>query len=296
MISLDEFSRWTLVPIVFTVAVNLAHAQSKQNSSLAEVQKTSSIGIEQQWEYVVVSYGKTLFASPQKTLAYRSIGLVSGQEAPDLENSLDILGRFGWEVITIVGSIGGDQQVVLKRKYNRNLVSNEYNAIIKGKELYIKDLIDIMEREQRLREQAEKNAAIDRNNPRLINLDEVDAVSRKLENDAELKTAYQDAFAKSKMSKYSTIEIDTRHGVSIILKADVTKMYLQNGNSYRKSDVEVFVDALLASFRFMHPAVARYNTVRITLNAIIMFEGNPIIVAKRSTSKYQGSSSDWVDQ
>ncbi|MFZ6818243.1 hypothetical protein [Undibacterium sp. Ji22W] len=296
MFSLDEFARWTLVPIVFTVALNAAHAQSKQNSPLAEVQKTSSIGIEQQWEYIVVSYGKTLFASPQKTLAYRSIGLVSGQEAPDLENSLDILGRFGWEVITIVGSIGGDQQVVLKRKYNRNLVSNEYNAIIKGKDLYIKDLIDIMEREQRLREQAEKNAAIDRNKPRLINLDEVDALARKLENDAELKAAYQEAFAKTKMSKYSTIEIDTRYGVNIILNADVTKMYLQNGNSYRKSDVELFVEALLASFRFMHPAVARYNTVRINLNAIIMFEGNPIIVAKRSTSKYQGSSSDWVDQ
>jgi len=71
-------------------------AQTKPVSTPVVQQGGSgSITIDQQWEYIVVSYGKTLFASPQKTLAYRSIGLVAGQEAPDLENSLDILGRFG---------------------------------------------------------------------------------------------------------------------------------------------------------------------------------------------------------
>ena len=153
-----------------------------------------------------------------------------------------------------------------------------------------------MEREQRLREQAEKNAAIDKNKPRLIDLDVVDAAARRAENEAKLKAVYQEAFSKTEMSKYSTIEIDARYGISIKISADVTKMYLRDGNSYRKSDVDTFIKSQLTSFRFIHPAVDRFNTVRITLDAIIMFEGSPVTVAKRSTSKFQGSSIDWSDQ
>lgn len=104
------------------------------------------VSAEQKWEYIVVSYGKTEFGAPQKTLAYRPIGLPNGQEAQDLQNSLDILGRFGWEAVAFVGSIGGDQQIVLKRKYDKSRIVSEREAIARGAQLYIKDMADILER------------------------------------------------------------------------------------------------------------------------------------------------------
>ena len=75
--------------------------------------------VDQQWEYIIVCFGKTAFENPQKTLAYRTLGVSGGNEGAALEANLDIMGRFGWEVVAIVGAIGGDQQIVLKRKYDK---------------------------------------------------------------------------------------------------------------------------------------------------------------------------------
>jgi len=108
---------------------------------------------EVQWEYLVVSFGKTEFSTPEKMLAYKIVGVIDGTESTTLQGKIDILGRFGWELINTVGAIGGDQELIFKRKYDRIRTANEYGLIKSGKEVYIKDLQDIIERSLRLEEE-----------------------------------------------------------------------------------------------------------------------------------------------
>lgn len=270
---------------IVLLACSAIQAQTKIAAQTAPKQpSTESISIDQQWEYVVVSYGKTLFGSPQKTLAYRSIGLVAGQEAPELENSLDILGRFGWEVITIVGSIGGDQQIVLKRRYNRDLSNiNEYNAILKGKELYIKDLIDIMEREQRFRAEAFGSTEAERNKPTLIDLDALEEKGNRDRIDAIIVESYSTTFSQTEFSTFSTIKtisIDGGSYINVEVNSDVGSKFLLNGNTYRLSEVKQYIDKQMDEYRRARPNMKKSDLLIINANAKIQLEGKFITVYK----------------
>jgi hypothetical protein len=80
----------------FVLGLSLSQFAASQNkpqstTSAPAPAPTISISQEVQWEYLVVSYGKTLFGGPDKTLAYRSIGLVAtAQEASEIQQSLYI--------------------------------------------------------------------------------------------------------------------------------------------------------------------------------------------------------------
>ena len=174
------------VLLVLIIVACPAFAQQKPVST--------PVSVDQKWEYIVVSYGKTEFGGPQKTLAYRPIGLPNGQEAQELQSSLDILGRFGWEAVAFVGAIGGDQQIVLKRKYDKNRIVSEREEISRGAQLYIKDMADILEREQNLREAARRAEDEERNKPHLIDLDAEDAKSAKAASLVALRNSYIEAF------------------------------------------------------------------------------------------------------
>ena len=71
----------------------------------------------QQYEYMVVSFGKGFYIFPTSKLEnYFEDGLSEDAlSAFNLEMNLDILGKDGWELITVTGVIGGDQQFILKR-------------------------------------------------------------------------------------------------------------------------------------------------------------------------------------
>lgn len=270
-------------------AVGQVKSAATANAAAGTSGSPSTAGIEQQWEYIVVSYGKTLFGTPQKTLAYRTLGLAEGQEAPDLESSLDILGRFGWEVVTIVGSIGGDQQIVLKRKYNRNLVKSEYSAILKGKELYIRDLIDIMEREKRLRDEA--NASSD---SRLIELDAADAKAARLAKDNTLISSYTKAVAEHQIAKYAMSKITASSGSVIVeMTFDVTNEFLINGNSYRKGAVKTFIEGQVNSFRYVDSALEKSDDINIKGRAVIKSGGKEFEVYS-TQKRYSGILGRWM--
>ena len=78
-----------------------------------------------EWEYLVVSYGTTYFTDPvlnlegeagaSKILLLSELGITLPREATELQRDIDVLGRFGWELVAVVGTIGGDQQIVFKR-------------------------------------------------------------------------------------------------------------------------------------------------------------------------------------
>jgi len=71
---------------------------------------------QQRWEYLVVS-SKAYFAGGYLDSTPLQKAALTGfeEEALDLEVALDGVGGMGWELVTVVGIIGGDQEFIFKR-------------------------------------------------------------------------------------------------------------------------------------------------------------------------------------
>lgn len=71
-----------------------------------------------QWEYLVVSPGRVSYGSSFDALPARKTGNnnVTMSYAGTTTGRLDTLGRQGWELVSVTGAIGGDQQFILKRR------------------------------------------------------------------------------------------------------------------------------------------------------------------------------------
>lgn len=235
---------------------------------------------DQAWEYVVVSYGKTLFGAPQKTLAYRALGLPDGKEGSELQRSLDILGRFGWEVVSVVGAIGGDQQLILKRRFDRARSNGESAAILRGRELYIKDLIDILEREQRVRDEAEKAAEAERGKPRLVDLDAVDAQTSRKRRIAEMQADYMAVLQRSEIAKFATLTAVTLapYSDNLVVNITVDLTFMSDGNTYRRSVVSKYLKDQLSQFKFGQP-LDRYASIQLRGTGFVNFQGQRVDVA-----------------
>lgn len=93
-----------------------------------------------EWEYLVVSYGQTSFIDPlmeleamgttfSKIEMFGEIGITVPLEAIELQRNIDVLGKFGWELVAVVGAIGSDQQLVFKRPYDVERSAQEAERI-----------------------------------------------------------------------------------------------------------------------------------------------------------------------
>lgn len=67
---------------------------------------------KQEWEYLVVSKGKVYFYDPTNK---QPESKPFSSEATTTQSALDALGAEGWELVAVVGVIGGDQEFILKR-------------------------------------------------------------------------------------------------------------------------------------------------------------------------------------
>lgn len=241
----------------------------------------------------MVSYGKTIFGSPEKTLAYRQIGLsATAQEANDVQRSLDVLGRFGWEVITIVGTIGGDQQMVLKRRYDRSRSAGEASEILRGREVYLRDLLDIMEREARMREASASAAEAEKSRPRLIELDSQDASQENARLTAERKASLEAAIAGTPWASRTSLRVYASSGyTSVDVTFDGTQDFLKNGNSYRKSEVASWVKSNPMS-ALQQASVSFGGLIMLKVTTNITFNGSTTKVDDQSSS-YSQSLRRW---
>ena len=71
----------------------------------------------EKWEYLIVSRGRVLYSYVEEghsKIGDADIGLL--QSADGAAGTLDALGERGWELVSVVGQIGGDQQFVFKRR------------------------------------------------------------------------------------------------------------------------------------------------------------------------------------
>jgi len=201
---------------------------------------------ESQYEYLVVSFGKTYFSELRsKTMAYWDQGISkTAQGATSFEKDLDILGQHGWEVVSILGAIGGDQQVTLKRLREDARTSSELRTIDENSEKVVNGILESLLAEEEKAKKKEVSVEI-----KLIELDSYEAEQAKLKKQSELETAAT-SFLNNLKNKPNEItfkwEADSyskKDKVRIELKYDVTKECLININQYRQSEVEQLLNS-----------------------------------------------------
>ncbi len=230
------------------------------------------------WEYMVVSFGKAEFSQLlSKTMAYWDEGVSKdAYGASSYENNLDILGQHGWEVTSILGAIGGDQQVILKRLYDKNRTDAEVKEIAENSVLAAQGLLDSLIAADKAKE---ANAAT--KEPELIELDAYEAKIKKDAENAELTKAFDEAT----QIFFNTVTINrptawtTKYATfspKITISYDVTKEYLINGNAYRKSEITIFLQSLEPMLKSLDSAlkqVPRLKEVEIIITANIIYSG-----------------------
>jgi len=191
-----------------------------------------------QWEYLVVSGGKTYFSSTLmqsaegESKAILAAGSTFTSEAVAVEAQMDSLGRRGWELVAVVGSIGGDQELVFKRPYVKAVVEAE-----------------VAER----RAQAEKWAALLKGAGKLtpsepgaqiVDLDERERMERLARNMAHLQAQVDGALravlvSGLKIEKDTLVspkgELSDEAALSGTLVVDATSQLLGADNTYRSS-------------------------------------------------------------
>jgi len=226
-----------------------------------ELQAAIATPAEDQWEYLVVSFGETEFNAinqsiqmgTSKLVAFREFSdLLSGHEGIDLQARLDILGRFGWELVDTIGVIGGDQELLLRRKRIEDRISKEQDAI--------KALGAILRKETEQRDKAlqeylaqQKQEVTHPKADQLIELDAAERLQREIKaQDAAVaaitallpkaseqlgpKASFRAVDVAVSTTEYS--KSNMTYSGTITIAVNGTDALLQNGNAYRKSEAE----------------------------------------------------------
>jgi hypothetical protein len=272
------------------VATSSNSDQSNVSSAL-EARARQATPNEARWEYLVVSFGKTSFDSIEsniksgnsKLVAFQEFAdLLSGYEGINLQTKLDMLGRFGWELVTTIGQIGGDQQLFFRRNRYENRIEIEKEAI--------KNLTTILRDESAKKEKRLKDylAEIERSKAKLdeqsqaglIDLDAKERRDREREAGGRAKaeltanlTSVASAFQKK--TKLKSIDVSIAADESnanrmlykgkITIELDATEALLFEGNKYRATKArelrEDFRQHLLRSAKMKPKTLSDFNVV-----------------------------------
>ncbi len=204
--------------------------------------------MDAKWEYVVVSFGKARFSDVSegkesglsKTIIYSEAGLQLGQEALVLQSQMDTLGKFGWELVAAIGTIGGDQQMLFKRLFDPNRSAREAKMI-----------------QEEAKALAEKRKAMtSQSEVSLIDLDKIDQDKE----DAEVQKGFQEKYSgygtKAASAKTCTLKGVTvvyenmrlgdtsSRSLKISIVIDGTSALLSDGNKYRRSEAKKLLSAI----------------------------------------------------
>jgi hypothetical protein len=222
------------------------------------------------WEYLVISYGKTTFGDPLKTKEYLPLTHRVGQESTDLQTSLDGLGALGWELFFVIGLIGGDQQLLFKRKLD--------SAIGKADSLAIKKESDKMNAEYTAiaKREAEESRKLEKLVASKKALVDIDAVESSISFEKERKDAieYIKSLADSLGEAYPVSRNVTQNsaiGYTVTCQLDLTQGFLRNTNEYRKSEVRDYLSQALSQIEVDVQKLSIYE-VTIILEAYLLLE------------------------
>lgn len=240
-------------------------------------------------EYMVVSFGKANFSQLRsKAMAYWDDGISKGTYgASHYEEDLDILGQHGWEVATILGAIGGDQQVMLKRPYDKSRTDAEIKEVEKNSALALQGLLGS------LMKQDEAKAATELvvKEPELIELDSLEARQKKEREEVksseqltQIAKTYVNSLTKYKPIDWSVSYSNFKYTNSkIFLTFDITKDYLLNENTYRKSQVDGFLKSFDSTLKNIPQLDGKDIDIGLTAN--IIYSGKTFKVGSATYSK-----------
>lgn len=209
-----------------------------------------------EWEYLVVSYGETYFYNPlldpdaenatfSKVQLFSDIGVTIPSEAINLQRNIDVLGRFGWELVTIVGTIGGDQQLVFKRPYDEQRSVEEAARIQAERE----ELVAAYNESR-----AQASSAGER--PGLLDLDAFELIQATAERNRRDEATVRGIIETAAAVGFPLHEItvsgrayspDSSPNVNVQVTLDVTAAALVAPGQYRKSLVDDAVEQFFAS-------------------------------------------------
>ena len=192
-------------------------------------------------------------------------------EAVDLQASLDGLSSLGWELISIIGSIGGDQQLVLRRKYEPSRSKTDSIAIAKQVDKLIAEYSTLAKKEAAEKLRLDKLIAT-RKAP--IDLDAVDsnASYEKARTDAIGYINVLSASITSDIIISRTVTYDNGIGYTVTCQFDLTRDYLKNVNEYRKSEIDQYLAEALDQLTVDVEKLSIYE-VTVILEAYLSIDG-----------------------
>lgn len=268
-----------------------AHAAAQASPPAA----TTKVSTDGQWEYLVISFGKTYFSSAadisakqtgqSKLMIFGPLGGVVASEALDTQDQVDTLGRYGWELIGVLGAIGGDQQWVFKRPFDPDRAAKEAAQIKKeGADLAA------------ARDKAAKETAVKPVAPPPTELVDLDAQEARAKQ-AQLDQALRDRFTTSlQLPGWTTVKTDTSrltaqadgtptsYSSQVVLYLDVTQRAL-SGNTYRSGAIKAMIDDYANSLK----AQGRFSAVK---KAVVCLSSDGVEVRIGATIKF---NNEWKD-
>lgn len=246
------------------------------------------------WEYLVISFGKTEFADPvlipeykqsglSKIILFSAAGIVKANEAIDIQKQMDRLGRFGWELVGVVGTIGGDQQMLFKRPFDPNQSIKEAALIKAEGEL-------IAEEQKKEKERIAKQAATDE-------LVDLDAVERQASIDVEAKSLSADMM-NYKDNPIKIISLDPTqdfqgHFKAVVhIQVDGTAKLVQ-ANKYRSSDAQALAKLVSDDIYTKSKLKDRTSLGKVQINIVVVIRhGN---VETPVAYEFTGGDRLWSD-
>ena len=199
-----------------------------------------------------------------------------GDEAIKLQNKLDVLGKYGWELVSIVGTIGGDQQFVLKRKISSDNSKIDEIALEEKRKRQKLEL-ERWDKEHQEKE-ALKKASLQKS--ALLDMDAWEVEEKIDKQNAEAETYIRLTF--DEINAVNIIRKDFEYHsyrYKITIEYDLTESHLSNTNEYRKSLVQRYLSQKLEELDFDLSKIS-YKEILVSISGYIYFQNEFIEVGK----------------
>jgi hypothetical protein len=293
---------------IFVAGCNREIKADKSNENAVNYNATSK---EDQVEYLVVSFGKVEYGGivdnirngNSKLVAFQEFSnLLSGYEGIDIQTKLDMLGRFGWNLVNTVGAIGGDQEYIFKRKRIEDRNDLEQKTILKLSKI-LKE--ESLKREEMLRKLQDELGKMQQNGEAaskefLVEMDYKEKLDR--ENKAKelaidkIKSMFLDSpnsYLENTTINSLNVNVDAKedddkridYSGKIEIDVDATKALIFDVNKYRASQADVLLNKYLKQVFYVSKIPMHDTTLgdfRINLKLYILFNGKKEYVANTS--------------
>lgn len=265
-------------------------------SVLGQPARTAAPSVKpgEQWEYLIISMGKVYFADPMtdsetktsglsKLVSFSKAGIIIANEAITTQSSIDTLGKFGWELVGVVGQIGGDQEMIFKRQYSAER-SKQEAELVKAEGDRLRAAIE---------DEKKKAVAATPQNV-LIDMDEVERIQAReafRKNEEErLRMAIDSVSQYSPIitSVFSAASSPQDSSVAATVSIDGTNSLITDGNKYRSSQAKQMAKAAAVAYFEAARLKQHYSSSYTTERNPLAYMGGSVKIAVTVVVNFSG--------